>query len=429
MFLPCRAGRPPQSALVSCCAQDRWIVNLSHCFSQLLSTIDIFFIYAPDLSLRMPRTIEVGYRYMVEWRNGPKHVAEVIEVRSRNRKRDRDQLASSSSEASNEDFEYYVHYINFDRRMDEWVTVDRMDLDTPVPGAPTEQSEHKTKKAKRRADEGSVDSRRDEKEALLQTLERENEEITKVKNIRCIVLGAYEVATWYYSPYPDELAGEEKLYICEFCLKYMKNRKTFLSHCAKCPMQSPPGQLIYLDPQPGSRVSMFEIDGREHKLYCQNLCLLSKLFLDHKTLYYDVDPFLFYVLCEQDEGGGGAHHIVGYFSKEKQSAEQYNLACILTFPPFQRKGYGKLLISISYELTRREGGVGSPEKPLSDLGRISYRSYWAFVLLRLFQEHDQARSLSVERMSRLTGIRTEDILSTCHSLGLVKYWKGQHVVA
>ena len=26
-----------------------------------------------------------------------------------------------------------------------------------------------------------------------------------------------------------------------------------------------------------------------------------RLFLDHKTLYYDVDPFLFYVLCEYDE--------------------------------------------------------------------------------------------------------------------------------
>ena len=49
-------------------------------------------------------------------------------------------------------------------------------------------------------------------------------------------------------------------------------------------------------------------------MYCQNLCLLSKLFLDHKTLYYDVDPFLFYVLCEVDDAGA---HIVGYFSKEK----------------------------------------------------------------------------------------------------------------
>jgi hypothetical protein len=41
---------------------------------------------------------------------------------------------------------------------------------------------------------------------------------------------------------------------------------------------------------------MFEVDGVKEKIYCQNLCLLAKLFLDHKTLYYDVDPFLFYVL-------------------------------------------------------------------------------------------------------------------------------------
>ena len=39
------------------------------------------------------------------------------------------------------------------------------------------------------------------------------------------------------------------------------------------------------------------------QVYCQSLCLLSKLFLDHKTLYYDVDPFLFYVLCEKDKDG------------------------------------------------------------------------------------------------------------------------------
>ena len=30
---------------------------------------------------------------------------------------------------------------------------------------------------------------------------------------------------------------------------------------------------------------------------------MAKLFLDHKTLYYDVVDFLFYVLCEVDDEG------------------------------------------------------------------------------------------------------------------------------
>lgn len=60
--------------------------------------------------------------------------------------------------------------------------------------------------------------------------------------------------------------------------------------------------------------SIFEIDGCKNPTYCENLCYLSKLFLDHKNLFYDVEPFLFFVLTENDEFG---QHIIGYFSKEK----------------------------------------------------------------------------------------------------------------
>ena len=48
------------------------------------------------------------------------------------------------------------------------------------------------------------------------------------------------------------------------------------------------------------------------KSYCQNLCLLAKLFLDHKTVYYDVQPFLFYVMTQYRNGGCD---LFGYFSK------------------------------------------------------------------------------------------------------------------
>lgn len=39
-------------------------------------------------------------------------------------------------------------------------------------------------------------------------------------------------------------------------------------------------------------------------------------------------------------------------TQEKESTEDYNVACILTLPQHQRKGYGKLLIEFSkYYLT------------------------------------------------------------------------------
>jgi len=73
-------------------------------------------------------------------------------------------------------------------------------------------------------------------------------------------------------------------------------------------MYWPPGNEVYRD----GALSIHEVDGDVNREYCQNLCLLAKLFLDHKTLYYDVEPFLFYVLTHSDSSGT---HLIGYFSK------------------------------------------------------------------------------------------------------------------
>ena len=99
-------------------------------------------------------------------------------------------------------------------------------------------------------------------------------------------------------------------------------------------------------------ICVFEVDGGgENKIFCQNLSFLAKLFLDHKTLYYDVDPFLFYLICKTDDRGV---HIAAYYSKEKHSQDDYNLACILTLPCYQKQGIGKFMIEFSYALSKRE---------------------------------------------------------------------------
>jgi histone acetyltransferase MYST1 len=50
-------------------------------------------------------------------------------------------------------------------------------------------------------------------------------------------------------------------------------------------------------------------------------------FQDHKTLYFDVEPFLFYILCEIDKFGA---HIVGYFSKERESPDGKSIHVIIS---------------------------------------------------------------------------------------------------
>ncbi|XP_075033320.1 histone acetyltransferase KAT7 isoform X6 [Mixophyes fleayi] len=246
-------------------------------------------------------------------------------------------------------------------------------------------------------------------------------QITEGSNmIKTIVFGRYELDTWYHSPYPEEYARLGRLYMCEFCLKYMKSQTILRRHMAKCVWKHPPGDEIYRK----ASISVFEVDGKKNKIYCQNLCLLAKLFLDHKTLYYDVEPFLFYVMTEADNTGC---HLIGYFSKEKNSFLNYNVSCILTMPQYMRQGYGKMLIDFSYLLSKVEEKVGSPERPLSDLGLISYRSYWKEVLLRYLHTF-QGKEISIKEISQETAVNPVDIVSTLQALQMLKYWKGKHLV-
>ncbi|KAI8374081.1 acyl-CoA N-acyltransferase [Choanephora cucurbitarum] len=290
-------------------------------------------------------------------------------------------------------------------------------------GTPTESDVVKYEKAKHKAENLANKQQKKERKSSIENKENSKSpehqtesEVSSidVPKIKQILFNNYLIDTWYVAPYPEEYSQSSTLYICEFCMKYMKSSFVADRHKAKCKVRYPPGDEIYRD----GNVSVFEVDGRKNKIYCQNLCLMAKMFLDHKTLYYDVEPFLFYIMTEADDKGC---HFVGYFSKEKRSAMNYNVSCILTMPIFQRKGYGQFLIDFSYLLSKRESKAGSPERPLSDLGLISYRSYWKNVLFHELENQDG--SISIDELSNITSLTPDDIISTLQNNNMIHYDK------
>ena len=346
-----------------------------------------------------PKPLELGAKLLCKWRGDDVKPCEVIE-----RKQNED----------TGEWQYYVHYEGLNRRLDEWVSLDRFDL-----GSVTEEGKL-TRTAKRKMEH---EEHEEEGELDLATL-KEHEEATKVKNINRVIMGQWQMETWYFSPFGKEYDGTDTLYFCEFDLSFFARREQLDRYLrTKCKTFHPPGDEIYRQRTEKHQISIFEVDPHDQRIFCENLCLLAKLFLDHKTLYYDVEPFLFYIICEVDDAGA---HMVGYFSKEKHSSEEYNLACILTLPCYQRKGYGKLMIAFSYELSKREGKLGTPERPISDLGLVSYRSYWVYALLEILSKH--RGSVSIGELSEMTKFRTDDIVKTLQSFNLIRYFGGQHSI-
>ncbi|CAK7208372.1 SAS complex subunit [Sporothrix curviconia] len=264
----------------------------------------------------------------------------------------------------------------------------------------------------------------------------------------------------------------DRLYVCPFCFKYSKEIVPWHGHVQVCESQFQiPGEKVYVHPKgvrtirvpvsssasasasasassasKGSKRnrvsseadihyveqvvkdegewSIWEVDGEKDVLFCQNLSLFAKLFLDNKSVFFDVTGFYYFLLVytpppslpsslraaatatASSMGGANANgqasilgaaprpRVVGFFSKEKMSWDNNNLACILVFPPWQRKGLGALLMGISYEISRREAVLGGPEKPISDLGKKGYKRFWGAEIARWLLSIDIATATS-----------------------------------
>ena len=209
---------------------------------------------------------------------------------------------------------------------------------------------------------------------------------------------------WYFTPLPKEY-HVKCLYFCDFCLFFCVNKTELKRHSRKCTVRNPPGNEIYRDKD----IAFFEINGCFEKIYCENLSFLSRMFLDHKNLDYTIECFFYYVLCEVKDDG---FHFAGYFSKDRARLENQtnNLSCILVLPKFQKSGFGKLLIEMSYALSVIEEKPGSPERPLSDLGHKIYVQFWTRrVVKTLIELEEDLESISVVSIIKKTGMLESDI--------------------
>ncbi|KAK4226652.1 males-absent on the first protein [Podospora fimiseda] len=252
----------------------------------------------------------------------------------------------------------------------------------------------------------------------------------------------------------------ERLYVCPCCFKYSKELVSWWEHVRLCERKAfVPGKRIYTHPR-GTRTilkasstshvpapgkgkkpmhtppmieetihdqgewSIYEVDGEVDVLFCQNLSLFAKLFLDNKSVFFDVTGFNYFLLVHTPPLSSSPNprpQIVGFFSKEKMSWDNNNLACILIFPPWQRKGLGALLMGISYEISRREGVLGGPEKPISDLGKKGYKRFWAGEIARwILESEGDDMVVDVGEISRATWIVVEDCLNVLREMGVAE---------
>jgi len=102
------------------------------------------------------------------------------------------------------------------------------------------------------------------------------------------------------------------------------------------------------------------------------------------------------------------------------SWDNNNLACILIFPPWQRQGLGKILMGASYELSKREGRLGGPEKPLSELGRKGYIKFWEARVANAILGMKIKSTMTVEELATRCWLLPEDAIAALKNMDVLE---------
>ncbi|OUC49619.1 MOZ/SAS family protein [Trichinella nativa] len=286
-------------------------------------------------------------------------------TRSNGEKRRGKVLSIRSADSPEDTLECYVHYLRESSRMDEWVTLDRIGELYGMSKATgvTDSSGLKTR-SKLKHDTLNGDISSCEED----NDEREN---SMVRNIDYIQMGNFRIKAWYSSRYPLQYC-EKLLFICDRCAKYMLLAKSLKEHMKRCSQRPLPGKQVYRK----DNLVVIEVDGDKNK---------------------------------------------------EKNSECNNLACISVFPQYQKKSYGLFLIQLSYAISTRIGIPAGPERPLSDLGKRAYRSYFAWVIIQMFGKN-VGRFITLDEIVQKTAIRLEDIQETLQEMNITYYYGGRHGV-
>lgn len=78
------------------------------------------------------------------------------------------------------------------------------------------------------------------------------------------------------------------------------------------------------------------------------------------------------------------------------------------------------MIATSYELGKREGRFGGPERPLSALGRRGYLIYWSAEIARSILGCANRKMVTIKDVSDGTWILQEDVVAALKEMDVVE---------
>lgn len=190
------------------------------------------------------------------------------------------------------------------------------------------------------------------------------------------------------------------LHYCGVCLQSFNSKFSLERHSLKCSKCIYSSKKVYEE----GNTAVYKVEGDSNPSFCQSLCILGRCFIDNKTLYLDIDNYNFYILFNSGQ-------FVGYFSDEHFNEER-NLSCILILPDQQRKGFGTLMVDLSYHFKR-----GTPEKPFSPSGSILYNHFWKSKVNEYLLSHSN-ESKSLVDISNSTNLTVDDVIIGLELLGV-----------